>query len=100
MATDETDPRRDATDATKQANDDLAAVLNWDDKRDFDDAARGLVAPLPDGGRVRNADGQLVWDLSRFDWIHEHGESPATVNPSLWRQMKLTVQGGLYEVVP
>ena len=27
-------------------------------------------------------------------------EAPETVNPSLWRQMQLAVQGGLYEVVP
>jgi alkyl sulfatase BDS1-like metallo-beta-lactamase superfamily hydrolase len=41
-----------------------------------------------------------VWDLSRFDFLHRHDEVPSTVNPSLWRQMKLTSQGGLYEVVP
>jgi alkyl sulfatase BDS1-like metallo-beta-lactamase superfamily hydrolase len=92
--------RGDATDATRAANDALAAGLAWEDTRDFDEAARGLVAPLPDGGRVRNAEGELVWDLSRFDFIHQHEEAPATVNPSLWRQMRLTVQGGLYEVVP
>jgi alkyl sulfatase BDS1-like metallo-beta-lactamase superfamily hydrolase len=92
--------RGDATAATRAANDALADGLAWDDTRDFDEAARGLVAPLPDGGRVRNADGELVWDLSRFDFIHQHEDAPATVNPSLWRQMRLVVQGGLYEVVP
>jgi alkyl sulfatase BDS1-like metallo-beta-lactamase superfamily hydrolase len=92
--------RADASEATRAANEAFAEGLAWEDTRDFDDAARGLIAPLPDGGRVRGADGQLVWDLSRFDFLHgcEHG--PATVNPSLWRQMRLTVQGGLYEVVP
>jgi alkyl sulfatase BDS1-like metallo-beta-lactamase superfamily hydrolase len=92
--------RGDATAATRAANDALADGLAWDDTRDLDEAARGLIAPLPDGGRVRNADGELVWDLSRFDFIHQHEEAPATVNPSLWRQMRLVVQGGLYEVVP
>src|SRR5262249_17988489 len=37
---------------------------------------------------------------TRFDFLHEHEHAPETVNPSLWRQMRLTVQGGLYEVVP
>lgn len=89
-----------ATDATLAANDALAADLPWEDTRDFEDSARGLIAPLPDGGRVKDADGKLVWDLSRFDFVHDHEEAPDTVNPSLWRQMRLVVQGGLYEVVP
>ncbi|MFN8151689.1 MAG: alkyl sulfatase dimerization domain-containing protein [Solirubrobacterales bacterium] len=92
--------RAGATDATRAANDALAADLPWKDTRDFEDAARGLIAPLPDGGRVTDADGKLVWDLSRFDFIHDHEDAPDTVNPSLWRQMRLVVQGGLYEVVP
>ena len=92
--------RAGASEATRAANDELAAKLAFEDTRDFDEAERGLVAPLPDGGRVRGADGGLLWDLSRFDFIHQHEEAPPTVNPSLWRQMRLVVQGGLYEVVP
>lgn len=92
--------RADARDATRAANKAVAEGLAWEDARDFDDAARGLIAPLPEGGKVRGADGGLVWDLSRFEFLHQHDEAPATVNPSLWRQMRLTVQGGLYEVVP
>ncbi len=93
--------RAGASEATRAANRELAEGLAWEDQRDFDDAARGLVAELPDGGRVRGADGGLVWDLSRFEFLHSHGdEAPETVNPSLWRQMRLTSQGGLYEVVP
>ncbi|MBS1889510.1 MAG: MBL fold metallo-hydrolase [Actinobacteria bacterium] len=92
--------RAGATEATRAANAAMAADLAFEDTRDFDEASRGLIAPLPDGGRVKGADGGLVWDLSRFDFIHQHEDAPDTVNPSLWRQMKLTVQGGLYEVVP
>ncbi|MDO8188150.1 alkyl sulfatase dimerization domain-containing protein [Conexibacter sp. JD483] len=94
------DPRRDATAATRAANEAMAAGLPFEDRRDFEEAARGLIAPLPDGGRVTSSDGRTIWDLSRFDFIHAHAPAPETVNPSLWRQMQLTVQGGLYEVVP
>jgi alkyl sulfatase BDS1-like metallo-beta-lactamase superfamily hydrolase len=93
--------RAGASEATLAANRATAEGLAWEDRRDFEDSARGLIAELPDGGRVRGADGGLVWDLSRFEFLHSHGEeAPETVNPSLWRQMRLTVQGGLYEVVP
>lgn len=98
--TEPTDPRRDATEATRAANAAMAAALPFEDRRDFEEAARGLIAPLPDGGVIRGADGEPVWDLSRFSWISTDAEAPETVNPSLWRQMQLVVQGGLYEVVP
>ena len=78
----------------------MAAGLDFADRRDFEEAARGLIAPLPDGGKVLGADGGPVWDLSRFDFIAHGEEAPDTVNPSLWRQSQLVVQGGLYEVVP
>ena len=85
--------RGEATRATREANEALAATLAWEDTRDFEEAARGLIAPLPDEGRVRGADGGLVWDLSRFAFLHEHEESPDTVNPSLWRQTRLDRPG-------
>jgi alkyl sulfatase BDS1-like metallo-beta-lactamase superfamily hydrolase len=91
------DRRGDASEATKAVS---TAGLDWGDRRDFDEAARGLIAPLPDAGKVLDADGHSIWDLSRFAFIHGGAEAPETVNPSLWRQMQLTVQGGLYEVVP
>ena len=94
------DPRGDATEATRSAQTAAVAGLDFADRRDFDDAARGLIAPLPDGGRVTAADGRPIWDLSRYAFIHQHADAPDTVNPSLWRQMQLVVQGGLYEVVP
>jgi alkyl sulfatase BDS1-like metallo-beta-lactamase superfamily hydrolase len=94
------DPRRDATRATRAVNDALASSLPFGDRRDFEEASRGLIAPLPDGGVIRNEAGQSVWDLSRFSFIEQGAPAPETVNPSLWRQMQLTVQGGLYEVVP
>jgi len=99
-ANDEDDLRAEASEATRAANAAMAAELDFADRRDFDEAARGLIAPLPGGGKVVGANGGPVWDLSRFDFIERGADAPATVNPSLWRQMQLVVQGGLYEVVP
>ena len=52
-----TDLRGDATEATRAANAEMAAGLDFADRRDFDEAERGLIAPLPDGGKVIGADG-------------------------------------------
>lgn len=84
-----------ATAATAGANQEFAKVVAQFDKRDFDDATRGLVATLPDA-LVKAADGKLVWDAGRFGFIQ--GDAPATVNPSLWRMEQLNNAAGLFKV--
>jgi alkyl sulfatase BDS1-like metallo-beta-lactamase superfamily hydrolase len=84
-----------ATQATVRANQAVAQTLSFNDKADFDEATRGLVATMPDEP-VRNADGAVVWDPKRYDFVQ--GDAPATVNPSLWRQEKLNNSRGLFKV--
>ncbi|MBP6677413.1 MAG: MBL fold metallo-hydrolase [Vitreoscilla sp.] len=86
---------KDATPATAKANAAVRQALALNDKQDFDEATRGLIATLADPV-VKAADGKLVWDASRFDFIQ--GDAPATVNPSLWRQEKLNNAKGLFKV--
>jgi alkyl sulfatase BDS1-like metallo-beta-lactamase superfamily hydrolase len=87
-----------ATDATKKANAAFAKTLNFDDKRDFEDAKRGFLAPLPDGGVVMNDKGAVVFDVKNFTFPLD-AKAPDTVNPSLWRQCQLNGHSGLFKVV-
>lgn len=89
-----TDPKP-ATTATVNANQAVARSLALDDKQDFDDANRGLIATLADP-LVKGANDKIVWDAKRFDFIK--GDAPASVNPSLWRQEKLNNAKGLFKV--
>jgi alkyl sulfatase BDS1-like metallo-beta-lactamase superfamily hydrolase len=68
------------------------------DHSDFDNADRGFVAKLVPGV-VKTSDGRVVWDIDAFAELLV-GDAPATVNPSLWRQSRLTAKQGLYEVTP
>ena len=54
--------RKDATEATKAMNDRLLEELPFEDRRDFEEAERGFIAPLPDGGVISGEDGSEVWD--------------------------------------
>ena len=90
--------RKDATKATKVANDRLLEELPFKDRRDFEEAERGFIAPLPDGGVIRAEDGSDVWNTQKFSFIEEDSPAPDTVNPSLWRQSQLVLKGGLFEV--
>jgi alkyl sulfatase BDS1-like metallo-beta-lactamase superfamily hydrolase len=70
------------------------AALPFSDAQDFEDANRGLIAPLD--GPVLAPDGTVLWDNSTYDFLG--GEAPDTVNPSLWRQSQLCAIDGLFEV--
>ncbi len=91
---------KDATDATKAANAELLKLLPFSDTGSFEAAKKGFIAPLPDNGIIKNEKGEPIWDLSKFAFIKEGEAAPDSVNPSLWRQAQLIVQGGLFEVVP
>jgi alkyl sulfatase BDS1-like metallo-beta-lactamase superfamily hydrolase len=79
------------------ANAALLASLPFDDPQDHEDAERGLIARL-EPGVVRAADGRVVWDADGYGFLD--AAAPDTVNPSLWRQSRLTAIQGLFEVVP
>ena len=87
-----------ATKATIEQNSSWLKILPFADEQDFKDAAKGLIAPLPDNGIIKNAKGRAVWDMQAFQFILKQKKSPDTVNPSLWRQMHLVMQGGLFKV--
>src|SRR5688572_23482066 len=87
-----------ASEATKAANRALQQYLNFNDKADFEDAQRGLIGK-PDTLTIRNAKGDVVWDLEAYKkYIGLDRPAPDTVNPSLWRNAQLNMQYGLFKV--
>jgi alkyl sulfatase BDS1-like metallo-beta-lactamase superfamily hydrolase len=90
-----------ASSSTLEFNKNSTASLPWSDKADFANAERGLIARLPNNGVIKDKNGKIVWDLSRFSaFIKDGAAAPDTVNPSLWRMSQLLMEAGLYEVVP
>jgi alkyl sulfatase BDS1-like metallo-beta-lactamase superfamily hydrolase len=87
-----------ATEHTKKANADFAKKLPFADKRDFEEANKGLIAPLPNGGILKSSSGALVWDLNKYSFIKADAQPPDTVNPSLWRQAQLLTVAGLFKL--
>lgn len=87
-----------ASSTTIEYNNKLLKVLPFNDKTSFENAKRGFIAPLPNNGIIKNDKGEVVWNLSAYDFIKEGSASPETVNPSLWRQSQLVKMGGLYKV--
>ncbi|MFF7065064.1 alkyl sulfatase dimerization domain-containing protein [Pseudomonas sp. NPDC008258] len=87
-------PAKDASDFTRQSNQQWLQRLPFNDRSDFDNARRGLLEAVDQP--VVNAEGKTVWDLQRYAFLK--GEAPATVNPSLWRIAQLNTLAGLFKV--
>jgi alkyl sulfatase BDS1-like metallo-beta-lactamase superfamily hydrolase len=87
--------------STIEFNKTSTASYPWSDRRDFENARRGLIARLPDNGVVKDKGDRVVWDLSKYaSFIKACADAPESVNPSLWRISQLLMEAGLFEVVP
>jgi alkyl sulfatase BDS1-like metallo-beta-lactamase superfamily hydrolase len=91
------DARKDASAATKAANQRLLNELPFADKSDFENARRGLVAPLPPD-MIKGQSGNTIWNPQQYSFIRQDAAAPDTVNPSLWRQAQLINISGLFKV--
>jgi alkyl sulfatase BDS1-like metallo-beta-lactamase superfamily hydrolase len=72
-------------------------ALPFSDRRDFEEAARGFLGTI-DHARIMSATGRVVWSLEPYDFLTTE-DAPPTVDPSLWRQSRLNMHHGLFEVV-
>ena len=88
---------KEATEATKKANDALYNQLPFSDNTDFTNAHKGFIAALPTEV-IKGEQGNVVWDPGQYAFIKEGEKAPETVNPSLWRQSQLINISGLFEV--
>jgi alkyl sulfatase BDS1-like metallo-beta-lactamase superfamily hydrolase len=73
-------------------------ALPFSDTRDFEEASRGFLGTL-ENARITSAQGRVVWSLEPYGFLSEE-KAPPTVDPSLWRQSRLNMNHGLFEVVP
>jgi alkyl sulfatase BDS1-like metallo-beta-lactamase superfamily hydrolase len=72
--------------------------LPFEDKRDFEEAQRGLIAVPPFKEIMADA-GNVAWDMESYSFLLQ-GKDFDSINPSLQRQAILNMAYGLYEVLP
>lgn len=85
-----------ATLFTKNANEEVYKSLDFDNLQDYEDANRGLIAPLA-AKVLKNKHGQITWDIRKSEFLDSI--APDSVNPSLWRNSQLQAISGLFKVV-
>ncbi|WP_242634308.1 alkyl/aryl-sulfatase [Marinobacter salicampi] len=86
------------TASTAKANQQVLDQRPFENRSDFANARRGLVAQDPELV-IEQPGGGEVWNMQSDAFIDSEGENaPASVNPSLWRQAALNNIHGLFEV--
>ncbi|KAF9701132.1 hypothetical protein EKO04_000229 [Ascochyta lentis] len=86
---------KDATNTIIMQQEEIKNKLPLDDTQDFDNASRGYIKRLESNIIYEGKD--PIWNNDQYAFLHE-GDSPNTVNPSLWRQSQLTSTDGLFMV--
>ena len=87
---------KDAAPVTRAGHRAVLDALPFGDTQDFEDARRGFLGTLPEV-EIKNAEGRVVWSLRDYAFLGAE-QAPPTVNPSLWRQARLNMHHGLFQV--
>lgn len=91
-----TPDKKPATTITKQINEDVYQVLDFDDTQEEEFAKKGFIT-APDSLQITNADGNVIWNMDNYDFVRD-ADSPDSANPSLWRNTKSNANYGLFQV--
>ena len=84
-----------ASQYTIDANEQVYALLDFDDERELENAERGLIV-APDSLVIKTDSGKVAWSQDAYAFLDE--DAPDTANPSLWRNTQLNHIYGLFEV--
>ena len=88
--------RKPATTITKQINEKVYQVLDFDDTQEEEFAEKGFIT-APESLAITDDNGNPVWNMDSYSFVKD-AESPDTANPSLWRNTKLNTNYGLFQV--
>ena len=91
-----TPDKKSATTITKQINEDVYQVLDFDDTQEEEFAKKGFIT-APDSLQITDDDGNVVWNMDNYDFVRD-ADSPDSANPSLWRNTKSNANYGLFQV--
>ena len=86
-----------ATDFTAKANAAVYDELDFDDKREYEFATRGLI-DAPETLELKDEDGTILWSQEAYAFLDDYEKAPDSVNPSLWENTKNNHAYGLFEV--
>lgn len=91
-----TPDKKPATEITRQINENVYQVLDFDDTQEKEFAEKGFIT-APDSLQITDNDGNIVWNMDSYEFVRD-ADSPDSANPSLWRNTQLNANYGLFQV--
>ena len=88
---------KEATEATAKANAAWYARLDFEDKSEWENATRGLIA-APPALEITDDAGRVIWSQKAYEFV-EGSQAPASANPSLWEDTRNNHAYGLFKVI-
>ncbi|MCR5107106.1 MAG: MBL fold metallo-hydrolase [Lachnospiraceae bacterium] len=88
---------KEATSYTKEANEGVYEMLDFDDESEKENALRGLIE-APESLIIYDENGNEVWNVEDYSFVNELETIPDTINPSLFRNTLYNSYAGLFEV--
>ena len=91
-----TKDKKGATEFTRQINENVYQLLDFNDKQEEEFATHGFIT-APDSLQIAGSNGNIVFNQDAYDFVRGT-EAPDSANPSLWRNTQLNAYYGLFEV--
>ena len=86
-----------ASSFTKSANEKWYEKLDFEDTSERENAGKGLI-DAPEELEIVTPDGRVVWSQKAYGFLDELQTAPASVNPSLWENVRNNHKYGLFKV--
>ncbi len=86
-----------ASSYTKLANEAWYKKLDFNDRRERENAEKGLV-DAPEELEIMSEDGRVVWSQKAYAFLDGQEKAPDSVNPSLWDNVQNNHKYGLFKV--
>ena len=86
-----------ASEHTRSANEAWYKKLDFNDTRERDNAAKGLI-DAPAELEITTETGHVVWSQKAYAFLDGQETAPDTVNPSLWDNVQNNHKYGLFKV--
>lgn len=88
--------KKGATEITKQINENVYQLLDFDDKQEEEFATKGFIA-APETLTIKDDNDTTIFDQTVYDFVKDT-DAPDSANPSLWRNTQLNANYGLFQV--
>lgn len=91
-----TPEKKDATEITRQINENVYQLLDFSDEQEVEFAQKGFIT-APESLELKDDNDNVIWSQESYNFVRDQ-DAPGSANPSLWRNTQLNAKYGLFEV--